>query len=68
MCVSYGISKGKLNLLTTHQPLGFCTVTVANPPGVSMYPFRGNSVCTELIVWGTHKRGFQRIWVVIYVV
>ena len=53
MCVSYSISKGKLNLLTTHQTLAFCTVPVATPPGVSLQLFRGSSVCIGLMVWGT---------------
>ena len=65
---SYGISEGKLNLLTTCQPLGFCIVPVATPPGVTLHPFRGSSVNIGLMVWGTHKRGSPRIWPVIYVV
>ena len=68
MCVSYGISKGKLDLLTTCQPLGFCTVTVATPPGVSLHPFRSSSVLIGLIACGTQKRGSPRNWAVIYAV
>ena len=68
MCVSYGISKGKLDLLTTCQPLGFCIVTVATPPGVSLHPFRGSSVVIGLIACGTQKRDSPRIRAVIHVV
>ena len=59
-CVSYGIAKGKLNLLTTDQTLGFCTVPVVTPSGVSLHPFRGSSVCTGLMVWGTQKQRFSK--------
>ena len=68
MCVSYGIPKGKLDLLTTPQPLGFCPVTVATPPGFSLHPFRGSSVLIGLIVCGTQKRGSLKIRAVIYAV
>ena len=68
MCVSYGISKGKLDLLTTCQLLGFCIVTVATPSGVSLHPFRGISVLIGLIACSAQKRGSPRIRVVIYVV
>ena len=68
MCVSYGISKGKLDLLPTCQPLRFYTVTVATPPGVSPQPFRGSSVQIGIIACGTQKRGSPRIWAVIYAV
>ena len=60
MCVSYSISKEKLDLLTTHQPLGFCTVTVATPPGVSLHIFRGSSHLIGLIACGTQKK--QVLW------
>ena len=44
---------------THHAPtLGFCSVPVATPPGVSLHSFRGSSVCIGLMVWGTQKEVF----------